>query len=171
MDFNHHLRTTGGALKNWFVAQCYDALCVAALWLVGLLIIRVPWAPLWAFLGGALQFIPNIGLVLALIGPSIAALVSGGFNRFLYVLILYAVLVVVDGLFLQPYLMRRAAKVPIWASLITPIVLGILLPFWGVLLSAPLLAVFFTYRAKAREQRLALDNDPKQLPPRAPWPK
>ena len=153
MDFNEHLRTTGGALKNWLIAQSYDALCVAALWLIGLLIIRVPWAPLWAFLGGALQFIPNIGLVLALIGPSIAALVSGGFNRFLYTLILYAVLVVVDGLFLQPYLMRRTAKVPIWASLITPIVLGILLPFWGVLLSAPLLAVFFTYRSKLRSSR------------------
>jgi len=163
MDFNDHVRTTGGALKNWFVAQCYDALCVAALWLVGLLIIRVPWAPLWAFLGGALQFIPNVGLVLALVGPSIAALASGGFNRFLYVLILYAVLVVVDGLFLQPYLMRRTAKVPIWASLITPIVLGILLPFWGVLLSAPLLAVFFTYRAKARE-RSALPRGNYKLP-------
>jgi predicted PurR-regulated permease PerM len=100
-----------------------------------------------------MQFIPNIGLVLALIGPSIAALVSGGFNRFLYTLILYAVLVVLDGLFLQPYLMRRTAKVPIWASLITPIVLGILLPFWGVLLSAPLLAVFFTYRSKLRSSR------------------
>jgi len=36
----HHARTTGSALKNWFVAQCYDALAVAALWLVGLLIIR-----------------------------------------------------------------------------------------------------------------------------------
>ena len=164
MDFNEHVRTTGGALKNWFMAQSYDALCVGILWLVGLLIIRVPWAPLWAFLGGALQFIPNLGLVLALIGPSIAALVSGGFDRFLYVLILYAVLVVIDGLFLQPYLMRRTAKVPIWASLITPIVLGILLPFWGVLLSAPLLAVFFTYRAKARERSLLPRGNP-ELPP------
>jgi predicted PurR-regulated permease PerM len=169
MDFNEHVRTTGGALKNWFRAQSYDALCVGALWLVGLLIIRVPWAPLWAFLGGALQFVPNIGLVLALVGPSIAALISGGFNRLLYVLILYAVLVVIDGLFLQPYLMRRTAKVPIWASLITPIVLGILLPFWGVLLSAPLLAVFFTYRAKARERRVGiLEGNRQQLPPRQP---
>ena len=170
MDFGQHVRTTGTALKHWFVAQSYDALCVGVLWLIGLLIIRVPWAPLWAFLGGALQFVPNIGLVIALIGPSIAAAISGGFERFLYVLILYAVLVVIDGLFLQPYLMRRAAKVPIWASLLTPIVLGILLPFWGVLLSAPLLAVFFTYRAKAKERRagVLLSNQPGnqgELPP------
>lgn len=173
MNFGQHARTTGTALKHWFVAQSYDALCVGVLWLVGLLIIRVPWAPLWAFLGGALQFVPNIGLVIALIGPSIAAAISGGFERFLYVLILYAVLVVIDGLFLQPYLMRRTAKVPIWASLLTPIVLGILLPFWGVLLSAPLLAVFFTYRAKAKERRagVLLSNqpgNPRGLPPPGP---
>lgn len=168
MDWREHLTTTGTALKHWFVAQSYDALCMAGLWLIGLLIIGVPWAALWAFLGGALQFIPNFGVMIALIGPSITALISGGFDRFLYVLILYAVLVVIDGLFLQPYLMRRAARVPIWASILTPLVLGVLLPsFWGVLIAAPLLAIVFTYRARARDRRAALSSQtPRQLPPR-----
>jgi len=167
MDWREHLSTTGTALKHWFVAQSYDALCMAALWLIGLLIIGVPWAPVWAFLGGALQFIPNFGVMIALIGPAIAALISGGFDRFLYVLILYAVLVVIDGLFLQPFLMRRAARVPIWASILTPIVLGVLLPsFWGVLIAAPLLAIVFTYRARARDRRTALLSSQQQLPPR-----
>ncbi len=155
MDWREHLSTTGTALKHWFVAQSYDALCMAALWLIGLLIIGVPWAPVWAFLGGALQFIPNFGVMI------------GGFDRFLYVLILYAVLVVIDGLFLQPYLMRRAARVPIWASILTPLVLGVLLPsFWGVLIAAPLLAIVFTYRARARDRRAALLTSQQQLPPR-----
>jgi predicted PurR-regulated permease PerM len=60
---------------------------------------------------------------------------------------LYAVIVVVDGFFLQPYIMKRVARVPIWASLFTPIVLGILIPFWGVLLAPPLLAVVYAYKA------------------------
>ncbi len=168
MDFNEHVRTTGGALKHWLKAQSYDALCMGVLWLIGLLIIRVPLAPLWALLAAVLQFIPNFGLVMALIGPAIAGLISGGFDRFLYVLIFYAVLVVIDGLILQPYLMRRTAKVPIWASLLTPIVLGILLPsFWGVLVAAPLLAVVFAYRAKARDRRAAMANQNQNpLPPR-----
>jgi predicted PurR-regulated permease PerM len=34
-----------------------------------------------------------------------------------------------------------------WASLLTPIVLGILIPFWGVLLAPPLLAVVYAYKA------------------------
>ncbi len=163
MDPREHLRITGGALHRWLVAQTYDALIVAGLWFVGLEIIHVPLAPFWALLGGALQFIPNVGSVIALIGPALFALASGGWERSLYVLILYAVIVVVDGLLLQPYLMRRMNRVPLWASLVTPIALGILIPFWGVLLSAPLLAVLYTYKAHlARQAPL-----PPTLPPNA----
>jgi predicted PurR-regulated permease PerM len=64
------------------------------------------------------------------------------------VLVLYAVIALLDGLLLQPYIMRRRAKVPLWASVCTPIVLGVLWPFWGVLVAAPLLAVLYAYRER-----------------------
>jgi predicted PurR-regulated permease PerM len=67
---------------------------------------------------------------------------------------LYAVIVVVDGFLLQPYIMKRVARVPMWASILTPIVLGILIPFWGVLLAPPLLAVVYAYKAWRENQRL-----------------
>ena len=54
MNLGEHFRVTGGALKNWLIAQLQDSLAVGLLWLVGLLIIGVPWAPLWALLGAAL---------------------------------------------------------------------------------------------------------------------
>lgn len=167
MEFQEHLRVTGGALKRWFIAASLDALCVAAIWLVGLLIIGVPWAPFWAILAGLLQYIPQIGPVMAFIGPALAALISGGFERFVYVLILFAVLAIVDGFILQPYFMRRTARVPIWASILTPLVLGIFFTWWLVLIAAPLLAVVFGYRAifrERREQRLGT-SEPEILPP------
>ena len=73
--------------------------------------------------------------------------------RFWYLLGLYAVIVVIDQLVLQPMLMKKATRVPIWASILVPIVLGIVIPFWGVLLAAPLLAVVYAFRK------------PKELPP------
>jgi len=66
----------------------------------------------------------------------------------LSVLVLYAVVAALDGLLLQPYIMRRTAKVPVWASILAPIVLGIVWPFWGVLLAAPLLAIVYAYKAR-----------------------
>jgi len=142
-------RTSGRALRDWFVAQCYDALIVAAIWCVGLLLLRVPFAPLWALLGGAFQFVPNLGPILTLIGPVIAiALSQDGWAKLLYLLILYVLIVIVDGLWLQPYLMKRAVKVPLWASIVVPIVMGVVIPFWGVLLAPPLLAVFYAFRRR-----------------------
>jgi predicted PurR-regulated permease PerM len=151
MDFREHAGVTGGALRLWFIAQLQDSAAVACLWLIGLLIIRVPWAPLWAVLAAILQFIPHLGPVMALAGPAVAAVVSGGFMRLTYVFILYAVVAVTDGLVLQPYLMRRTAKVPIWASILAPIVLGMIFSFWGVLLAAPLLAILYAYRSRHKQ--------------------
>ena len=149
MEPMEHVRLSGGALKNWFIAQLQDSLAVGALWLVGLLIIGVPWAPLWAVLGAVFQFVPQIGAVLGVIGPVLVAMFKwGDWEHPLYVLILYAVIAVVDGSVLQPYLMKRTAKVPIWASILAPIVLGFLIPFWGVLLAPPLLAVVYAYKRK-----------------------
>jgi len=152
MRVEDHLRLTGTALKHWFVAQTKDSAAVALLWLVGLMVLGVPLAPLWAVLAFFLQYIPNLGPVLTLVGPMVAegieGLLGGDWMKLIYVLILYAVIAAVDGLFLQPYIMKRTVRVPIWASIITPIVLGLLLGFWGVLISAPLLAIIYAYRRR-----------------------
>lgn len=151
MNFNDHLRTAGGALKNWAIAQLQDSLAVGVLWFVGLHFLHVPWAPLWAILAAMLQIIPHLGPILGLIGPVLAATIAWrDWEHPLSVLALYAGIVVVDGFLLQPYIMRRTAKVPIWASIIMPIVLGIVWPFWGVLVAPPLLAVVYAYKTKFR---------------------
>jgi len=172
MDVGHHVRTTGDALWRWFLAQTQDALAVGALWLVGLMLLEVPWAPLWAVLAALLQYIPHLGPVLGLLGPALAAGLSSGWEKLLYVLILYAVIVVVDGLVLQPYFMRRTARVPIWASILAPLILGFI-SIWGVLLAPPLLAVIYAYRARKAQavppmQTMAAGQPPASLPENTP---
>lgn len=100
-------------------------------------------------LATVLQVIPHFGPILSVIGPVLAsALRWADWEHPLYVLMLYAAIAVVDGFLLQPYIMRRTAKVPVWASILTPIALGFLIPFWGVLLAPPLLAVVYAYKAR-----------------------
>ena len=155
MELRSHLRTTGSALKNWFIATLQDAAAVGAMWLIGLLILRVPLAFVWAIIGGACQFIPYFGPLIAVIGPALSTLFasqSDAMMHLLYVFMLYAIIAVVDGLVLQPYLMKRSNKVPIWASILAPIVLGIVIPFWGVLLAPPLLAVIYAFKRRPLPQ-------------------
>jgi len=148
MRVGEHLRLTGGALKNWLIAQARDSIAVGVLWLIGLYALKVPLAPIWALLAAMLQFVPHLGPVLGMVGPALAATLHWkDWQHPLYVLTLYAAIVVVDGLLLQPYIMKRTAKVPMWASILAPIILGILIPFWGVLLAPPLLAVIYAYKA------------------------
>jgi len=151
MKLENHLRITGGALKHWAIGQLKDSLAVGVLWLIGLYILHVPLAPMWAVIAAVLQIVPHFGPILGLLGPVTAATVKWmDWEHPLGVLAIYAVIVLLDGFLLQPYIMRRTAKVPIWASLLAPIVLGVVWPFWGVLVAAPLLAVVYAYRERRR---------------------
>ena len=96
-------------------------------------------------------------------------------GRWLSFLGVYAAIAVLDGLLIQPYLLRRQNRVPILASLLTPILLGIVMPFWGVLFAPPLLAViyahYYSYRgapkqkAGAGEQQFSERSEGIVLPP------
>jgi predicted PurR-regulated permease PerM len=151
-----HLKTAGGALVNWWRAATLDALIVGFLWLIGLELIRVPWAPFWAILGGLLQIIPTFGGMIALIGPVISVAITAKEDdwwRLGLVLGLYGLIVILEGLVIGPYILHRTTKIPWWAAFFGPIVLGILIPFWGVLLAPPLLAVIFAFRRPALPNR------------------
>ena len=151
-----HLKTAGSALANWWRAATLDALIVGVLWLIGLELIRVPWAPFWAILGGLLQIIPTFGGMIALIGPVISVAVTAKDDdwwRLGLVLGLYGLIVILEGLVIGPYILHRTTKIPWWAAFFGPIVLGIIIPFWGVLLAPPLLAVIFAFRKPALPNR------------------
>lgn len=144
------IRTAGGALLGWWRATTLDALIVGILWFAGLELLHVPLAPLWAFLGAAFQFIPSFGGMLAVIGPvlSVALSVHTGedWYRLGYVLGLYGIIAVLDGLVIGPYILHRTTRIPWWAAFLGPIVLGLLIPPWGVVIAPPLLAVIFAFR-------------------------
>ena len=154
MKIEEHLRLTEIALKNWLIAQCEDSLVVGAMWYIGLRALGVPLAPVWAGLAAVLQFVPHLGPALGMVAPTITAAIHwGDWRHPLYVLLLYAGIVVADTLALQPYLMKRTAKVPIWASILTPMVLAFVIPYWGVFLAPPLLAVVYGYKRHLEEKR------------------
>lgn len=152
--FRAHIRTASGALFRWWKAVTIEALCVALLWWIGLALLHVPLALAWALIGGLMTFVPNFGGVITVIFPVLAVLFSGhDLYRLGLVLGLYAVIVVVDQLALQPLLMKRANRVPLLVSIFVPILLGFVIPFWGILLAPPLLAVVYAFRRPPAQPR------------------
>jgi predicted PurR-regulated permease PerM len=141
-------RTAGGALLSWWRAAVLDALIVGVLWFIGLELIGVPLAPMWALLGAMLQIIPTFGGMIALIGPVLAVAAFSGHDewRLGLVLGLYGLIAILEGLVIGPYILHRTTKVPWWAAFFGPIVLGLIIPFWGVLLAPPLLAIIFAFK-------------------------
>jgi predicted PurR-regulated permease PerM len=85
---------------------------------------------------------------------------ADGWVGLIYVFILYAGIVVVDGFVLQPVLMKRTAKVPVWASILTPLLLGLIFNVWGFLLAPPLLAIVYAYRERRKGNAAKRQNRP-----------
>ena len=54
--------------QDWAVAQLQDSLAVGVLWLIGLYILHVPLAPMWAVIAAVLQIVPHFGPILGLLG-------------------------------------------------------------------------------------------------------
>lgn len=152
------LRVAGQALGSWARAVTLDALIVGLLWWAGLALLHVPWAPLWAGLGALFQLIPGVGGMLAVVGPAIAAYLSGddAIFRVSMVLGLYGVIAILEGLVIGPYILHRTTFVPWWAAVIGPILLGVLIPPWGVVLAPPLLAVVFAFVHRGKRFRRKL---------------
>lgn len=150
------LRTAGSALLGWWRAATLDALIIGVFWLIGLESLHIPLAPMWALIGALCQFVPGFGGAIALLGPAISLAVSSTHDwySFGYLLGLYGLIAILEGLVIGPYVLHRTTRVPWWAAMLGPIVLGIVIPFWGVLLAPPLLAVVFAFRRPAPPPRV-----------------
>ena len=176
IHFQQNFQLSYEAVRNWLRAQLYDSLIVGALWLYVLHQLAVPWAPLWALIFALMQVIPHLGPPLALLCPALVMLFSGApRNHYFYLLGAFAAIGAFDALLLQPFLMRRMNRVPVWASILVPVVLGWLIPFWGLVLAGPLLAVLWAFRGPRKPpqtvsggQKFSSQDDGVILPPDSP---
>lgn len=79
MKIEEHLRPDRRrSEKSWLIAQCEDSLAVGAMWYVGLRLLGVPLAPLWAALAAMLQFVPHLGPAFGMVAPTITAAIHWG---------------------------------------------------------------------------------------------
>jgi len=137
--------------RNYLLVATVFGLIVAAvdtgfLWLVG-----VPLPLLWGLLAFITNYIPNIGFIIGLVPPALLALLEGGPQLMMTVIVAYSVINFVIQSIIQPKFVANAADLSLTLTFLSLIFWSFVIGPLGAVLAVPL-----TLLAKA----MLLDMDP-----------
>lgn len=138
--------------RSYLVVTTVFGLIVAVLDTVALAIMGVPLAVLWGVLAFITNYIPNVGFILGLVPPALLALLTGGWQLLVIVIVVYSVLNLVIQSLIQPRFIGNSVGLSATVTFVT-------LLFWAWVLGplGALLAIPLTLLAKA----LLVDIDPR----------
>ncbi|MFI5124109.1 MAG: AI-2E family transporter [Chitinophagales bacterium] len=135
------LTKTKGLIQNYLLGLLLEALLVAALNSIGLLILGIPYAILLGVIGAFLNMIPYIGGVVAVALPMLLALATRQPVDALYVLIVYLIVQFIDNNFFVPKIVASKVKINALVSIVVVLIGNALWGIPGMFLSIPLTAI------------------------------
>ncbi len=138
------LSEAGDTLRHWLIGRVILMLLNGALTALGLWLLGTPLALTLGILTGLLNFIPNIGPLLAGI-PAVLIAWTQSPTQALYVLLLYLVLQNLDGYVLTPLVQQRTVALPPALTILAQLLLGILAGTLGLLLATPIAAAALVF--------------------------
>lgn len=122
-----------------------------------LMVQGVDFAILWGLLAFLLNFVPNIGSIIAAIPPVLLSLIQFGFGSALVTAVVFFVVNIVVGSFIEPRVMGRGIGLSVLVIFISLSFWGWILGPIGMLLSVPLtMAVKITLAGNESTHWLAL---------------
>jgi predicted PurR-regulated permease PerM len=135
------LLTIKDKLQIWLLTRLATMTFVGVMTTIGLTVLGIPLALLLGILAFFLDFIPNIGAVLAAIPAVLLGLVDSPITA-LYVILVYVVVQSLESYLVTPLLEQHALSLPPAFMIPVQLVLGIILGFLGLVLATPLTIVF-----------------------------
>lgn len=126
-----------------FLLGIFAAMTInGAITAVGLWFLGVPFAIPLGIITGLLNFIPNIGPIMASV-PAILIAFSISPTLALYVALLYLAVQNIDGFVTTPLIQERAVSIPPVLIIAAQLLLAVLFGFLGLLVAVPLVAAVF----------------------------
>ncbi|MEO7044928.1 MAG: AI-2E family transporter, partial [Ferruginibacter sp.] len=136
------LGETKSAIQSYMVGLLLEALVVAVMNVVALLLLGVQYAILLGVIGALLNMLPYIGGIVAIALPIIIATVTKeGFTTQLLIIGAYTVIQFIDNQFLVPLLVSSRVKINAFFSIVIVLLGGALWGVSGMFLSIPFLAI------------------------------
>jgi predicted PurR-regulated permease PerM len=136
------LTQTKTAIQRYMFGLLLEALIVAALNSIALMILGVKYALLLGVLGAILNVLPFIGGIIAILLPLIIATVTkDGFGTQIGILIAYLVIQFIDNHFLIPYIVSSKVKINALVSIIIVLLGGAVWGISGMFLSIPFIGI------------------------------
>jgi predicted PurR-regulated permease PerM len=133
---------TKGAIQHYMFGLLLEALIVASLNSIALMLLGVEYAILLGILGAILNVLPFIGGIIAVLLPLIIATITkDGFLTQFWIIIAYVVIQFIDNHFLVPYIVSSKVKINALISIIVVLLGGALWGISGMFLSIPFIGV------------------------------
>jgi predicted PurR-regulated permease PerM len=155
--------------KSYIAVKALTSLATSVLVWAGLALLGVDFALLWAFLAFALNFVPNIGSIIAAVPAVLLALLQLGPLMSGAVALLYLVVNIVIGNVVEPAVMGRRIGLSTLVVFLSLVFWGWLLGPVGMILSVPLtMAVKFAALANDETYWLGVLLGPAPTPSAEP---
>lgn len=129
----------------WAKGQLILATIIGTTVFIGLNFIGLDNALLFALLAFVGEFIPMVGMLMAMVPPILVALLTGGTSLAFTTWILYLFVSQVENHLLAPMVVNKIVGVPAIVVVFSLLAGAALLGFWGVLLAVPVSAVIMEY--------------------------
>jgi predicted PurR-regulated permease PerM len=136
------LNQTKMAIQSYMVGLLLEAMIVATLNSIALLILGVKYAILLGVIGALLNMIPYIGGIIAIALPVLMATVTkDGYSTQLGVIIAYMIIQFIDNNFLVPRIVSSKVQINALFSILVVLLGGALWGVAGMFLSIPFVAI------------------------------
>ncbi len=127
-------------MKGWLKVQLIGMVFIGVTTAIGLMILGIPMVLTLALIAAIFNFIPNFGMLLALI-PAVLIGLTVGMGTALIIVCIYTFIQFLQNAIQQPLVQTKMINIPPALSITSQIALGLMVGFWGILLATPVLII------------------------------
>ncbi len=162
------LRMTNSAFSNFITGQCLEAVILALLFVIAMMLFRMPYIPLICVLIGVTALVPLVGAFIGCILGAFFILVSDPMQAVTFV-IMFLAIQQFEGNVIYPRVVGSSIGLPGMWVLLAVAVGGELMGVAGMLVMVPFASVLYTLFGEFTTRRLAEKKiDESKLTPQPP---